>query len=47
MKHLFEKARRKAVGFELFGVEHVRREKNREADAMVNEAIRELPENLV
>jgi ribonuclease HI len=41
LKPLFERASKMAQGFESFGIEHVYREQNREADALVNQALDE------
>ena len=39
LKPLFAKARQLIAGFALFDIRHVRREQNKEADALVNEAL--------
>lgn len=41
LKPLFERARKMSQGLESFRIEHVRREQNREADALVNQALDE------
>jgi ribonuclease HI len=41
LKPLFERASKMAQGFESFRIEHVYREQNREADALVNQALDE------
>jgi len=41
LQPLFERARKMAVGFESFRIDHVYREQNREADALANEALNE------
>jgi ribonuclease HI len=41
LRPLFERARKMAQGLESFRIEHVRREQNREADALVNQALDE------
>jgi hypothetical protein len=38
---LFERAKKMSQGLEIFKIEHVRREQNREADALVNQALDE------
>ena len=39
LKPLFAEAKRLIAGFALFDIRHVRREDNKEADALVNEAL--------
>jgi ribonuclease HI len=41
LRPLFERAWKMSQGFELFRIEHVYREQNREADALANEALDE------
>jgi ribonuclease HI len=41
LRPLFERARKMSQGLESFRIEHVRRERNREADALVNQALDE------
>jgi len=41
LQPLYERARKMSQGFESFRIEHVYREQNREADALVNEALDE------
>ena len=41
LRPLFERARKMAQGLEFFRIEHVRREQNREADALANQALDE------
>lgn len=41
LRPLFERARKMAAGLESFRIEHVYREQNREADALVNQALDE------
>lgn len=41
LRPLFERARKMAQGFESFHIHHVYREQNREADALVNQALDE------
>jgi ribonuclease HI len=41
LKPLFERARKTSQGLETFRIEHVYREQNRDADALVNEALDE------
>ena len=42
LRPLFERARKMSQGFASFRIEHVRRERNREADALANEALDEI-----
>jgi ribonuclease HI len=42
LRPLFERARKMSQGFASFRIEHVRREHNREADALANEALDEI-----
>ena len=39
LQPLFERAKKMSLGFESFRIDHVYREQNREADALVNEAL--------
>ena len=39
LKPLFAEAKRMIAGFALFSIRHVRREDNKDADALVNEAL--------
>jgi len=41
LKPLFERAKKMSQGLEMFRIEHVYREQNREADALVNQALDE------
>jgi ribonuclease HI len=41
LRPLFERAKKMSLGFELFRIDHVYREQNREADALANEALDE------
>jgi ribonuclease HI len=41
LRPLFERAKKMSQGLESFRIEHVRRERNREADALVNQALDE------
>ena len=41
LRPLFERARKMVTGFEFFNIDHVYRERNAEADALVNEALDE------
>jgi len=41
LRPLFERARKMSQGLEFFRIEHVRREQNREADALANQALDE------
>lgn len=41
LRPLFERAKKMSLGFESFGIDHVYREQNREADALANEALDE------
>lgn len=41
LRPLFERAKKMSQGLEIFKIEHVRREQNREADALVNQALDE------
>src|SRR4029077_8886505 len=41
LRPLFERARKMSQGLEFFRIEHVRREQNREADALANQALGE------
>ena len=50
LKPLFAEAKRLIAGFALFDIRHVRREGNKEADALVNRALDQLeadPKNQV
>jgi len=41
LQPLYERAHKMSAGFDAFGIEHVYREQNREADALANEALDE------
>jgi ribonuclease HI len=45
LRPLFERARKMSQAFQIFGIDHVYRERNAEADALVNEALDETSGN--